>query len=84
MDFLADPPPQQLQFGPWLERLGLSALRSFVSNAWRRPESIAANLGAVSNTRGASVPQAVQVHGSENFDMGAMASNGPQVLHQYS
>ncbi|KAJ54250.1 hypothetical protein ACMU_18665 [Actibacterium mucosum KCTC 23349] len=64
--------------------MGLSALRSFVSNACRRDESIAASFGAVSKTRGASVPQVVHVQGSENLDMGAMASKGPQVSHQYS
>jgi hypothetical protein len=77
------PPEQHPQPGPCVDaRLGLSALRSLVSNAWRRSELMPARRGALIRTRGAVCAQTGQEHGAAKFASDAKDVKGPQSSHQ--
>jgi len=79
-----EPPPQHPQFGPWLDFLGLSAERSFVSCAFLVAPVTKDTLGTESMTLGADVPQTGQSQGSANFAIGINSSKTPQSSHRYS
>jgi hypothetical protein len=81
LGFFDAPPPQQEQPGPWLLRLGLSALRSLVSCALRVSAETVPSRGVASKMRFELAWQTGQVWGLLKSEIRAKASNGPQLTH---
>jgi hypothetical protein len=79
-------PEQQPQDGGCrpADRAGAWALRSLVACAPRLCAGMHAKAGAVSNTRGATVPHRSHAIGKANSAIGRIAVNGPQPGQSYS